>query len=245
MRTMRLMDLYSRGRPLRATAVLLASLALPAWALPLPAPGEWAYDISGQAKGLPYRASATLTWEHDAQRYCAQLSMRALLVGQRSQTSLGAVDIAGLRPESFVDRGRKERRYELDWAAKRYRVPPDDAAHALPVGSQDRLSLFLQLAAVLGQQRTPPATGQTWQLPVLSAGGTHTWTFVWKGTETLDLPAGRHTAWRLDRVPREPGDTQVSLWFAPPLQFLPVRIRLTEPNGDTVDQRLSQVRPKP
>ena len=242
---MRLTDLCRRGGLLPATLALVAGLALPAWALPLPAPGEWTYDISGQAKGLPYRASATLTWEHDVQRYWAQLSMRALLLGQRSQTSLGAVDASGLRPESFVDKGRKERRYQLDWVTQRYQITPGDAAHALPAGSQDRLSLFLQLAAVLGQQRTPPANGQTWTLPVLGTSGTDAWTFVWKGVETLDLPAGRQTAWRLDRAPRDAGDTQVSLWFAPPLHFVPVRIRLTEPNGDTVDQRLSQVRAKP
>jgi len=240
---------HTRRQGVRAL-VWAASLVLGLWGLPghaqaLPATGEWAYDISGQAKGIPYRASATLSWQREAQRYTAQLTMRALLVGQRSQTSQGTLDAHGLHPLSFIDQGRKERRYTLDWPAQRYSVSPGDATHPLPLGSQDRLSLFLQLGSVLAQLTAPPSVGQTWSLPVLGGGGAQTWTFGWQGVETLDLPAGRQTAWRLDRAPREPGDSQISLWFAPALQFVPVRIRVREADGDAVDQRLSLVRPGP
>lgn len=236
-----------RGERARVWA---ASLVFGLWALPghaqaLPATGEWTYDISGQAKGIPYRANATLSWQREAQRYTAQLTMRALLVGQRSQTSQGTLDANGLRPLSFVDKGRKERRYALDWPTQRYSVSPGDATHPLPSGSQDRLSLFLQLGSVLAQLPGPPSPGQSWNLPVLGGGGAQTWSFTWQGVETLDLPAGRQTAWRLDRAPREPGDSQISLWFAPALQFVPVRIRVREADGDAVDQRLSLVRPGP
>lgn len=228
-----------------ATSLVLGLWGLPGYAQALPATGEWTYDISGQAKGIPYRASATLSWQREAQRYTAQLTMRALLVGQRSQTSQGTLDAHGLRPLSFVDKGRKERRYTLDWPAQRYNVSPGETAHPLPSGSQDRLSLFLQLGSVLAQLPGPPSAGLSWNLPVLGGGGAQTWTFAWQGVETLDLPAGRQTAWRLDRAPREPGDSQISLWFAPALQFVPVRIRVREADGDAVDQRLSLVRPGP
>ena len=40
------------------------------------------------------------------------------------------------------------------------------------------------------------------------------------------------------RETREPRDTQVDIWLAPSLGHLPVRIRLTQDNGDVVDQQL-------
>jgi len=44
--------------------------------------------------------------------------------------------------------------------------------------------------------------------------------------------------YRFTRAPRRPYDTRLELWIAPSLNYLPVRIRVTQANGDFVDQKL-------
>ena len=222
-----------------ATLAPWQALAQPSAAANLPPPGEWVYDVSGSAKGIPYRASGTLGWKPNGQRYEATMTLRATFFGSRTQTSLGTLTPQGLRPDTFIDRARKERRLDMDWTRASYSTNPFEASLPLPTGAQDRLSLFFQLGFVLAAQKAPPAPGQRWDLPVLSPAQAQTWTFVWQGTETIDLPAGKLPAWKLEREARHPGDTRMTLWFAPEMHFIPVRIRLVENNGDTVDQRLS------
>ncbi|MDR0260126.1 MAG: DUF3108 domain-containing protein, partial [Comamonas sp.] len=64
------------------------------------------------------------------------------------------------------------------------------------------------------------------------------WTFVVDAKETLDLPAGPTEALRLTRQPRKDQDQTAHLWLAPSLQYLPVRIRLSQSNGDFADLQL-------
>jgi hypothetical protein len=59
-----------------------------------------------------------------------------------------------------------------------------------------------------------------------------------RGLETLHLPAGDMPAWRLERLPERDYDQKAELWLSPDLGYLPVRIRLTQSNGDYVDLQL-------
>ena len=44
---------------------------------------------------------------------------------------------------------------------------------------------------------------------------------------------------KLTRSPRKEYDIKVELWLAPGMDYVPVRLRLTQPNGDSVDQQWS------
>ena len=54
---------------------------------------------------------------------------------------------------------------------------------------------------------------------------------------------GDVVARRLTRNARQPFDDTVELWLAPVLGHLPVRIRLTQPNGDFADMQLREAPP--
>lgn len=198
------------------------------------------YDVAAQARGLPLRASSRLQWRRSAGTYEAELDLRAALLGTRTQRSSGLWDAQGLRPQTFSDQARRLRRYELDWNTQRYRFFREASmVHegALRPGTQDRLSLFFAIAAWAHQQSTwTLSTALT--LPVLAQTATEDWRFDWAATETLDTPAGRMLTQRLERVPRDAGDTRMTLWLAPTAGLLPARILLQESNGDQVDQRL-------
>ena len=65
------------------------------------------------------------------------------------------------------------------------------------------------------------------------------WTFTVHPAETLALPGGQVRAVLLTRNPRRQYDVKVELWLAPGADYAPVRLRLTQPNGDWVDQQWS------
>ena len=210
-----------------------------------PAPGRWRYRVDGRMRGLPYRASALLDWQHDDRHYQAELSVSMWLLGERRQRSLGEVCAEGLRPLQFLDTARRTREWRMDWPNGHFQAPDQDKALPLPRGAQDRLSLFFQLGAELSRWPSAPPSGLRWQLPVLGRSSSEDWTFVANGAETLRLPVGEVVAWKVARAPHSGQDLHCELWFAPAWQQLPVRIRLTEGNGDMVDQLLEQRLPAP
>ena len=72
-------------------------------------------------------------------------------------------------------------------------------------------------------------------LTTVSARSADRWTFTVEGPETLDLSAGPTPTLKLLRLPRKDYDQKAELWVAPGLGYLPVRIKLTQANGDFAD----------
>jgi hypothetical protein len=58
------------------------------------------------------------------------------------------------------------------------------------------------------------------------------------------LPGGDQITLKLVRNPREEFDQKVELWLAPTLGYLPARIKITEQNGDYVDQKWLATEPQ-
>jgi len=229
---------------LLATALLVGpGVALASQAWQAPPPLRLDYDVSGETKGIRYPAQGTLTWHPEGGRYRATLSLRAFLVGERVQSSQGSVTAQGLQPTRFEDRARRERWLTLDWprgdAPGRGRNDGGETLPPLPLGTQDRLSVFLQLGGWLSAQ--PAAVGQRWQVPVAGTRQLEPWTFEAVARETLTLPAGRYETVRVERLADGGHRLGVTLWYSPALPALPVRILLRQANGDRVDQRLRSV----
>jgi len=201
----------------------------------IPAPTRLSFDVSGQAKKFAYNARAELLWQHDGSRYEARQEVSAFLVGTRTQRSVGAITAQGLLPEKFSDKSRSEQAAHFDHAKGRVTFSANTPDAAVGPGAQDRLSLFLQLGALLAADpgRFVPGTQVT--ITTVSARTADRWTFTVEGPETLDLPAGPTPALKLLRLPRKDYDQKAELWVSPALHYLPVRIRLTQANGDFAD----------
>lgn len=204
----------------------------------LPPPGSWHYQVHGQAKGLSYQAESQLHWQHDGQHYRAHMALRALWL-QRQQTSTGALTPAGLQPEHFIDQARKTRETWFDPQQHTLRAG-NGTPQPAPLGVQDRLSVFFQLATQLNRAAATQApTRSTWPVPVAGGADSETWHFQAQGHEPLTLPAGTYDAIKLTRQPRHASDQTVEVWLAPALHHIPVRLRIRQGNGDVVDQQLS------
>lgn len=206
-----------------------------------PASTQLVYDVAGTIRGLNYSASGTLAWSLADGRYEAYMALRVPLLGSRVQTSAGVVEASGLLPERFSDKSRSERAAHFDHVSRTIRFSNNRPEAALQPGAQDRLSLFMQLAGMLNAQPAAYPAGRLISVQVAGTSDAETWRFRVGEEETLQLPAGNLQARRLVREPREPRDSRIAIWLAPELAYLPVRIRITQDNGDLVDQQLSQM----
>lgn len=222
--------------PLTAMSASAATALAP---VQLPKTARLNYDITGQSRGLAYRASGVLDWQQDGKQYEARMVASVFFLGSRTLSSQGEVTADGLAPTRFADKSRSEQaaHFQPDKGKITFSANTPDAPWQR--GAQDRLSVFFQLAGMLSGQpdRRVPGT----EIPIYTAGarGAITWAFLVDGTENLTLPAGAMFTLKLSRQTRLDYDQSVEIWFAPALSYWPVRIKVTQPNGDFVDQQLA------
>ncbi|MEO5672143.1 MAG: DUF3108 domain-containing protein [Ramlibacter sp.] len=197
------------------------------------------YKVTAQVRGRNWNGQGELAWRHDGDSYEAQLEVMALLLPTRRQRSAGRITAEGLAPLRFSDKVRSEEaaHFQRDKGKVTFSTNQPDAP--LMPGAQDRLSVMLQLGAMIaGQpQKFPPGT--TISVQTASTHDAEPWLFTVEAEEELQLPGGNVRAIKLTRNPRREFDQKVELWLAPGLDYVPVRVRLTQPNGDSVDQQWS------
>lgn len=205
----------------------------------IPQPVKIHYDVQVTARGIPASGKAMLHWRHDGNKYEARLEVTGTLLPTRVQTSTGVVTREGLQPLRFSDKYRNEEATHFERDTGKVIFSANRPAADLLQGAQDRLSVVLQLAAIVGGDPSYYPPGTTIAIPTAGTRDSETWIFAVDGEEDIQLPIGQLRALKLSRQPRKDYDTRVELWLAPGMDYAPVRLRLTYPNGDSVDQRWS------
>lgn len=213
----------------------------PVTAMALPDSVLLQYQATGASKGLTYRADAELAWRNTGSQYEASMKVSALFIGSRSMTSAGRITPAGLAPTRFADKFRSEQAAHFD--AEKGKITFSANTPDMPwiEGAQDRVSVFLQLGGMLAGKPDGFPLGSTITLYTAGPRDADTWTFLVEAEEKLNLPSGEVATLKLTRVPRREYDQRVEVWYAPSLAYLPVRNRITQQNGDFVDQQLSKL----
>ncbi|WP_232834297.1 DUF3108 domain-containing protein [Rhodoferax ferrireducens] len=210
-------------------------------AVTLPSSVRFKYQV--ETNKFPFSANAELLWKQNGEEYDARLEISAF--GQaRVQTSRGQLTPEGLAPLRFSDKFRSEVAAHFNRAQGKVTFSANTPDVPLLAGAQDRLSILIQLAAMIAgdPDHFPPAT--TIALQAIGPRDADTWLFTIGEKETLSLPGGQQATLKLVRNPRQEFDQKVELWLAPALGYLPVRIRITEPNGDFVDQKWLATEPQ-
>lgn len=213
----------------------------PVTAMALPASAQLAYKMTGSAKGLNYHANAELEWLNRGSHYEARMSVSALFLGSRNLTSQGQLSPDGLAPLRFSDKSRSEvaAHFEADKGQISFSANTPNAPWIK--GSQDRVSVFFQLGGMLAGNPQAFPVGSRVVIYTVGPRDADTWTFLVEAEETIQLPFGDLSTIKLTRQPRREYDQKVEIWYAPALGFLPVRNKITQHNGDFVDQQLSAV----
>ena len=208
--------------------------ATPVKAYTVPGSVHLKYQVS--ANKFPFSLKGELQWKQDGETYDARLEFSAF--GQsRIQTSRGQVTSEGLSPIRFSDKYRSEVAAHFNREKGKVTFSANTPDVPLLTGAQDHLSILVQLAALMAANPShyPPATTLSFQ--AVGPRDAETWIFTVGSEETLDLPGGELRALKLVRTPRQEFGQKLELWLAPALGYLPARLKITESNGDTLDQK--------
>lgn len=218
---------------------------LPAWLAQAkfvwPAPVLLNYELSGTSKGVRYTASASISWKQQDNSYQLRHDIQAFLFGKRSQTSAGQMGATGLLPTRFGDQFRQEQAAHFERSKGLLIYSANTPSQAIEEGAQDRVSLFVQLAAAMAGTPDLRSLGQTLSFQVVSAKQAEVWTFEVLGNEKIPTSLGDLASLKLHRVPRNEYDQKIDMWLSPAHGYLPARIRITLANGDVIEETLKSV----
>jgi len=192
------------------------------------------YTVS--ANKFPFSLKGELLWRNLGEQYEARLSYSAFGLN-RAQTSRGQIAATGLAPLRFADKYRSEVAAHFNYPEGRVTFSANTPDAPLLAGAQDRLSVLLQLGALVASEPERYSPGTTLTLQTVGGRDADLWLFTVEGVDTLALPGGTLQGLKLLRLPRKPYDQKVEVWLAAQLGYLPARIRITETNGDAIDQQ--------
>ena len=189
-----------------------------------------------ESNKFPFNLNAELRWRQDRENYDARLEVS--LFGQgRTQTSRGKITSEGLAPTRFSDKYRSEVAAHFNREQGKVTFSANTPDAPLLAGAQDRLSILVQLAAMIASAPEHYTQAITIAIQTIGPRDADTWLFTVGNAETLTLPGGEQATLKVVRNPRQAFDQKVELWLAPALGYLPARIRITEPSGDYIDQK--------
>lgn len=220
-----------------------APASAPGWLANWPRDTRLRYHLSGNYRG-ELHGSAEVLWQREGDRYQAIVQLDVGLLLTSRFTSQGHITAQGLRPEVYEEQVRQRRRgVRLDsdsvqlHQGERVPRPPD---------VQDTASQFVELGHRFATGQIALAPGKHINFWLARPNHVDAWTYDVIAEETLHLPRlGAVQAFHLKPRPLERPSSNVSaeIWFAPSLQYLPVRIRLSqgeETHMDLIVQTVEQ-----
>jgi hypothetical protein len=230
---------YFLAKPVGAFAALL--LAGVAFAAPLPAKITLYYDIKMAGVSL---AEGVETLEQDGKTYRISSEAKgkgivaSLYRGAIKRSVHGSIGPQGLRPDEYQDqRGdRDPTRAKFDWGKKTLVLTHDgnSETRAMPADAIDRLSFFYQFAFV-------PLPAHELHYTAVDGKGTTLFNFAAGVREKLATPIGELDTVKFTKQRDGPDDKETEVWLAPSLNYLPVRVLVTDNSGNRADQMISRI----
>ncbi len=221
-------------------------------ATPLPAPpadplAGWpsdtrlSYVLTGWFRG-ELQGDARVQWQRQADRYQVRVDIDINTFINLTMTSQGQVTPQGLRPSAYEEtrrgRTRAMRMNDTDVALEGgQRLPRPDRL-------QDTASQFVDLAYRFANQLQPLQTGGQVSFWMARPGAVDLWTYDVVGDVVLQTPKlGAVQAFHLKPRPiaNPRGNITAEMWFAPGLQYLPVRIRINQGSDIHLDLLVEKI----
>jgi hypothetical protein len=236
-----------------AAVVAAESAASAASAVP---PFEWppstrlSYALAGNYRG-ELHGSARVQWLRAGARYQVHLdvvvgpSFAPLL--SRNMTSDGELGDEGLVPRRYDEATKlpfqSPRRVTMLFTPETVTLGNGSTRPALP-GLQDTASQFVQMTWLFTTRPELLRVGNSITLPLALPRRVDRWVYDVLSQEKLYTPLGEIDTFHLKprRAEQRPrGELSAEVWFAPSLQYLPVRIRLQQDADTFVDLMLDAV----
>jgi hypothetical protein len=194
------------------------------------------YDFEGIISS-PYTGTAELVWQRDGDAYVTQLFIRKFGLNLQTWTSKGTVTAQGLAPDAFVSKriGASETTARFLRPQSQIKFSANTPDAVLQVGAQDQLSVFMQLAGLLAAEPQQWSTGKTITFQAVGDRYAEEWTFEASAQESVKLTSGTVPSTKFTHAPTAERSQKLELWYSPSAGYLPLRIRITESNGDFLD----------
>lgn len=210
-----------------------ASAATPAAAtFEWPASTRLTYRLSGNFRG-PIDGQASVEWLRVGTRYQVRLEVSAgpsfAPFFTRRMTSDGELSARGLAPVRYDEETkvalRDPRRVAMRFEGDTVRLA-DGRLVPRPEGLQDTASQFVQMTFMFTTRPELLRRGGVVEIPLALPRNVDLWAYEVLDTELLETPVGGIEAVHVKprRLLRPGGDLVAESWFAPSLQYLPVRI---------------------
>jgi hypothetical protein len=196
------------------------------------------YQVTFLTKGNADSGTADIRWQHDGEKYDLELvTTYKLFFNPIVWKSVGNLSPQGLLPVRFSDKRlrKSEVAAHFEYTSGKIIFSTNKPEAQLMAGAQDRISVIWQIAGMLAAEPARYPSGYAFSMQTASSSDAELWLFTVNEPETLNLSTGSQIALRLTRNPRREFDQKIELWFAPALNYLPVRFRFTEANGDYLD----------
>lgn len=162
----------------------------------------------------------------------------ALLFPDLLQTSEGELTKTGLQPKSYLyqfgNKKDKTRIANFDWQANKVtlQTAKGTKTEGLPEGTQDILSFMYQFMYV--------APLQTMQIHIATGRKLATYDYSFEGEENINSILGELKTIHIIHSNSDV-DEKTELWLAIDYQYVPVKIRKTEKNGDVVEMVATRI----
>jgi hypothetical protein len=246
-----------------AIALLFAQASTLAQTQTWPPAAELRYQLKALQHSFPLKGEAVLKWTLQNEttsssagwRYQIQSNTKVMLLGKILEAnSQGRIDKNGLAPEKFTEKrlNKAEVQTQFNDASGLIHFGDgiDDAR--LPAGVQDRTSVTWQLALLARNAKQPWQAGDEISLPVSSRRDVEVWRFKVLAIEILPSALGELPVLHLSKIASKIAsntesdgnntkEQQIDLWFAPSLEWYPVKISFTDADGGHVEQTITQI----
>jgi hypothetical protein len=201
------------------------------------------YRLTGNYRG-ELHGDARVLWQRDGTRYQVRVEADVGLLASLVLTSQGEIAAEGLMPSAFEElRNGKSR--SVRFGEREVMLLNGDILPR-PPGVQDTASQFVELSQRFATGREALEVGRAISFWMARPGAVDLWTYDVVKRETLTTgKLGEVEAFHLKPRPlaNPRGNITAEMWFAPSLQYLPVRIRVnmgTEAHIDLLVETIEQ-----
>ncbi len=222
--------------PASAPAAAAPSAFLASW----PGDTRLSYKLGGNYRG-ELHGDARVLWQRDGTRYHTAVELSAGMLVSLSFTSQGEITAEGLVPEVYEETLRGRRRGVRIGADVRLN---DGTRVARPAAVQDTASQFVELGHRFSTGAVRLEPGAQVRFSMARPGGVDDWTYDVVGEEVLHLPRlGAVPTFHLKPRPltKPRGPITAEIWYAPSLQYLPVRIRINQGPETYIDLLVDRI----
>ena len=185
------------------------------------------YRLSGQFRSGPLYGDARVQWQREAAKYQVRLDVQIQVFGSQILTSQGEVTPDGLLPRAYEELRPGKRRFAQ--IGDQVVVLENGRTLPRPPGVQDTASQFVELSHRFSTGKDVLEVGRTVSIWLARPGAVDQWTYDIVARDLLRTPKlGTVEAFHLKPRPiaNPRGNITAEMWFAPSLQYLPVRIKV-------------------